>query len=67
LQQVVGYPGHTGRDAKILAEAARDPTRRSYWLLRGYLIRAFVSLAVTPLLIEAALFLSASTLQCRYH
>ena len=24
-QQVVGYPGHSGRDANVVAEAALDP------------------------------------------
>src|SRR5258706_1708150 len=27
LQQVVGYPGHTGRDANVAAKTARDPLR----------------------------------------
>ena len=25
LPQVVGYPGHTGRDTNVVAEAALDP------------------------------------------
>ena len=29
LQQVSGYPGYTGRDANIAAEAALDPKRTS--------------------------------------
>jgi len=28
LQQVGGYPGYTGRDANIVAEAVLNPTRK---------------------------------------
>ena len=30
LQQVVGYPGYTGRDANVDAKAARDPYATSH-------------------------------------
>src|SRR5713101_512087 len=43
LRQVVGYPGHTGRDANIAAVAALDPNRTlrsSGWRRRNCAARA---------------------------
>jgi hypothetical protein len=45
LQQVVGYLGYTGRDANVVAKAARNPMRKSrsgpLWLRIGDVEHAF--------------------------
>jgi hypothetical protein len=69
LQPVVGYPGYSGRDADIVADAARDPNRSSHTphlgpqrrlaaLLESFRIGgrpdAVVDIAVTTLMTQLA-------------
>jgi hypothetical protein len=42
LQQVVGYPGYTGRDANVDAKAARDPQLPFEWQFDRVLQRTSV-------------------------